>query len=151
MSAAEQVMISKLRQTIALDHGRVRQIFDVQNCPGLVVVCDLADMGNEGEFETIEQRYEMPASGKVFDNAGDALLAWDAEQTDHEIAEAIGETLVRYRLGMDRPLWSERKPTDKAIWIAAARQFRRILNSLGFDIVRKECLTTIDEERERGR
>jgi hypothetical protein len=138
MSAAEQVMISQLRQTIALDHGRVRQIFDVRNCPGLVVVCDLADMGNDGEFETVEQRYEIPASGKVFDNAGEALLAWDAEQTDHEIAEVLGEALLRYRHSLMRPLWSERKPVDKAIWIAAARQFRRLLNSLGFDLIRME-------------
>jgi hypothetical protein len=138
MSSAEQVMISKLRQTIALDHGRVRQIFDVQNCPGLVVVCDLADMGNEGEFETIEQRYEMPASGLVFDSAGEALLAWDAEQTDHEIAEAVGEALLRYRFGHMRPLWAERTAKDRAIWIAAARGFRRLLNSLGFDIIRME-------------
>jgi hypothetical protein len=138
MNAAEQVMVSQLRQTIALDHGRVRQIFDVRNCPGLVVICELSDMGNEGEFETVTQHYEIPASGKVFDNAGEALLAWDSEQTDHEIAEALGETLVRYRLGMDRPLWSERKPADKAIWIAAARGFRGLLNSLGFDVIRME-------------
>jgi hypothetical protein len=139
MSTAEQVMISQLRQTIALDHGRVRQIFDVRNCPGLVVICELADMGNDGEFETVEQRYEIPASGKVFDNAGEALLAWDAEQTDHEIAEALGETLLRFRHGLMRPLWADRKPGDKAMWIAAARGFRGLLNSLGFDIIRMEA------------
>lgn len=138
MSTAEQVMISQLRKTEALDHGRVRQIFDVRNCPGLVVVCELADMGNDGEFETIEQRFEIPATGKVFDNAGDALLAWDAEQTDHEIAEALGETLLRFRHGLMRPLWGDRKSADKTMWIAAERSFRRLLNSLGFDVIRME-------------
>lgn len=138
MSAAEQIMISQLRETIALDHGRVRQIFDVRNCPGLVVICELADMGNEGEFETIEQRYEIPATGKVFESASDALVAWDAEQTDHEIAEALGEALLRYRFGLMRPLWADRTPGDKAIWIAAARGFRRLLNGIGFDLVRLE-------------
>jgi hypothetical protein len=138
MSAAQQVMISHLRQTIALEHGRVRQIFDVRNCPGLIVICDLADMGSEGEFETVEQRYEIPASGKVFESADEALLAWDAEQNDHEIAEGLGETILRYRHGLMRPLWADRKPADKAMWIATARAFRRLLNSLGFDIVRME-------------
>ncbi len=135
MSAAKQLMISELRQTIALDRGRVRQIFDVRNCPGLMVICELADVGGDGEFETIERRYVL-SSGREFDDAGEALLAWDSEQQDHEIVDALGETLLRYRLGLVRPLWSERKPADKAIWIAGARSFRRILNSLGFDVVR---------------
>lgn len=138
MSTAEQVMISELRQTIALDHGRVRQIYDVRNCPGLVVICDLADVSADGEFETVEQRYELPASGRVFDSADEALLAWDAEQQDHEIVDALGQALLRYRHGLMRPLWEERKDRDKAFWIAAARGFRRLLNSLGFDIVRKD-------------
>lgn len=138
MNAAQQVMISHLRETVPLEHGRVRQIFDVRNCPGLIVVCDLADIGNDGEFETIEQRYEMPATGRVFETADEALLAWDAEQTDHEIAEGLGEALLRHRHGLVRPLWAERKAADKAIWIAAARSFRRLLNSLGFDIIRME-------------
>lgn len=138
MSAAEQVMISELRETIALDHGRVRQIFDVRNCPGLVVVCDLSELGNDGEFEKIEQRYEMPATGTVFESAEEALLAWDAAQTDHEIADALGHALLRYRCGLIRPLWEHRADKDKAIWIAAARGFRRLLNSLGFDIIRME-------------
>lgn len=137
-STAQQVMISELRCTIALDHGRVRQIFDVRNCPGLVVVCDLSDVGNDGEFEMVEQRYEMPAIGAVFDSADEALLAWDAAQTDHEIADALGHALVRYRHGLMRPLWEHRTDKDKVIWIAAARGFRRLLNSLGFDIVRME-------------
>lgn len=138
MNTAEQVMISELRETVPLDHGRIRQIFDVRNCPGLVVVCELSDLGNDGEFETVEQRYELPASGKVFDSAGEALLAWDAEQTDQEIVEGLGEALLRYRFGLMRPLWADRTAKDKAIWIAAARGFRRLLNSLGFDIVRME-------------
>ncbi|CAN7381594.1 hypothetical protein LJR220_003396 [Bradyrhizobium sp. LjRoot220] len=138
MSAAEQVMISQLRETVALEHGRIRQIFDVRNCPGLIVICELADVGADGDFETIEQRYEMPATGRVFDNPGDALLAWDAEQQDHEIAECLGEALLRYRHGLLRPLWADRTPKDKALWIAAARGFRRLLNSLGFDVVRME-------------
>lgn len=138
MSASEQVMISQLRETIALDRGRVRQIFDVKNCPGLIVVCDLADVGPDGEFETVEQRYELPASGRIFEGPDEALLAWDAAQTDHEIAEGVGEALLRTRLGLIRPLWADRKPAEKAFWIAGARSFRRLLNSIGFDIVRME-------------
>jgi hypothetical protein len=129
-------MISELRETIALDHGRVRQIFDVKNCPGLVMVCDLSDLGNDGDFETVEQRYELPACGVVFDSAEEALLAWDAAQSDHEIADALGHALLRYRHALMRPLWEHRTPKDKAIWIAAARSFRRLLNSIGFDVVR---------------
>jgi hypothetical protein len=137
-STAEQVMVSELRTTIALDGGRIRQIFDVKNCPGLVIVCDLSDLGNDGEFETVEQRYELPACGRVFDSADEALLAWDAAQTDHEIADALGHALLRYRHGPMRPLWEHRTDKDKVLWIAAARGFRRLLNSLGFDIVRME-------------
>jgi hypothetical protein len=37
-----------------------------------------------------------------------------------------------------RPLWPDRKPGDKAMWIAAARGFRGLLNSLGFDVIRME-------------
>lgn len=131
-------MISQLRETVALDHGRVRQIFDVRNCPGLVVVCELSDMGNDGEFETVEQRYELTAGiGRyIFDNAGEALLAWDAAQTDHETADALGHAMLRHRHGLMRPLWEHRSEKDKVVWIAEARGFRRLLNSLGFDIVR---------------
>ena len=137
MSMARQIMFPKLRQTIAMDRGRVRQVFDVQNCPGLIIVCDLAEM--DGEFETVRETFEIPSSGQVFDDADVALLAWDSEQNDHEIAGALGEILLRYRHGLMRPLWSERKPADKAIWIATARSFRRVLNSLGFDIIRMEA------------
>jgi hypothetical protein len=135
-STAQQVMISELRETVALDHGRIRQIFDVRNCPGLVVICELSDLGDDGEFETVEQRYEMPATGAVFESADEALLAWDAAQTDHEIADALGEALLRWRHGLIRPLWGQRRDKDKALWIASSRAFRRLLNSLGFDIVR---------------
>lgn len=139
MSAAEQVMVSKLRETIPLDHGRIRQIFDVTNCPGLLVICDISDIGDDGEFETIEQRYEMPATGRVFDDAGEALLAWDAEQTDHEVADALGHALLRYRHGLAlRPLWQDRNGKQKSLWIAQARSFRALLNSVGVDIVRME-------------
>lgn len=131
-------MISELRETITLDHGRVRQIFDVKNCPGLIVICDLAEVGADGEFESVTQRFEIPSLGTTFESADEALLAWDAAQTDHEIADALGHALLRYRHSLMRPLWEHRTDKDKVIWIAAARGFRRLLNSLGFDIARME-------------
>lgn len=137
MNAAEQVMVAELRETVALDHGRIRQIYDIKNCPGMVVVYELSDVNSEGEFETVSRTYEL-STGKIFEDGGEALLAWDAEQTDHEIAEALGETLLRFRHGLMRPLWADRKPGDKTMWIAAARGFRGLLNSLGFDIIRME-------------
>ena len=136
-STAEQVMVSQLRDTVALDHGRVRQTFDVLNCPGLTVVCE-GQAFEDGDILPISQSYHLAAIGETFGSAGEALLAWDAQQTDLEIVEALGESLLRYRFGLMRPLWGDRTPKDKALWISAARGFRRLLNSLGFDIVRME-------------
>lgn len=137
VSTAEQVMVSQLRETIALDHGKVRQVFDVLNCPGLTVVCELSDLGDEGDFETVSQTYHL-ATGEVFENAAEALLAWDSQQTDLELIDTLGHALLRYRHGLMRPLWEHRKERDKTIWIVAARGFRRLLQSLGYDIVRME-------------
>lgn len=137
MSIAEQVMIVKPIQTIVGDHGRIRKIFDVTNCPGIIVVVEGFKVGEADDFETVSLTYHL-STGDVFETADEALLAWDAAQNDHEIVEALGETILRWRHGLMRPLWSERKPGQKAPWIAAARSFRRLLNSLGFDIVRLE-------------
>jgi hypothetical protein len=132
-------MVSRLRGTVALDHGKVRQTFDVLNCPGLTIVCESQHNGDD--FEPLSQVYQL-STGETFDNGNDALLAWDAAQSDREIMEALGETLLRYRHGTIRPLWSERRAADKAFWITGARAARRILNDLGFDIVRMERANT---------
>jgi len=85
--------------------GRVRQIFDVVNCPGMSVVWEGFSCG--GEFETVSQTFHL-ASGAVFETSDEALRAWDAQQDDHAIVGALGEALLRYRFGLMRPLWSER-------------------------------------------
>ncbi|MCC8949315.1 hypothetical protein H8A97_30490 [Bradyrhizobium sp. Arg62] len=139
MSTAELVMITKPRpdSVEVLDHGRVRQVFDVVNCPGISVVWEGFKVDADGEFETVSQTYHL-STGKVFDNPDDALLAWDAEHTDQETVDALGEALLRYRHGLMRPLWADRSAGQKSPWIAAARQFRHMLNSIGFDIVALE-------------
>jgi len=139
-ATAEQVMVSRLRDTIALDHGKVRQIFDVINCPGLTVVCESQYIGDD--FVPLSQIYEL-AGGEQFDSPSEALLAWDRHQTDLELMDTLGHALQRHRFGLMRPLWQDRKPKDKAIFLGAARHFRTLLNSLGLDIVR------IDQEQGR--
>ncbi|QOZ25331.1 hypothetical protein [Bradyrhizobium sp. CCBAU 51753] len=137
MSAAETVMITRPRATEISSTGLVRQTFDVVNCPGITVVWEGFKPDAEGEFETVSQTYHL-STGKVFDSADEALLAWDAEQTDQEIVDALGEALLRYRHGLMRPLWADRSTGQKSPWIAAARSFRRLLNGIGFDIVKLE-------------
>jgi hypothetical protein len=80
-STAELVMVSRLRDTVALEHGKVRQTFDVLNCPGLTVVCESQGIGDDGDFEPLSQSYHL-ATGETFDNAAEALLAWDSQHSD---------------------------------------------------------------------
>lgn len=136
-STAEHVMVSRLRDTEALDHGKVRQTFDVINCPGLTVVCESQCIGDEGDFEPLSQTYYL-STGETFDSPSEALLAWDAQQTDIEFIDTLGHALLRQQHGLMRPLWEHRNPRDKSVWIVNARHFRTLLNSLGFDIVRME-------------
>lgn len=137
-SAAELVMVTKPRAdgVEMLDHGRIRQTFDVVNCPGITVVWEGFSIGDD-EFETLSQSYHL-SNGAVFDNPDEALLAWDTAQNDHEIVEGLGEAMLRHRHGLIRPLWSERGPAQKQYWITHARSFRRMLNSIGFDVIRVE-------------
>ena len=69
----QQDPIAKLRRTESLRDGSIRQIFDVVPCPGLRVVCILADI--EGQLETVSQVYEL-RNGAVFDDDDLAFTAW---------------------------------------------------------------------------
>ena len=135
MNAEKLALFARPRAAEVLPHGRIRQVYDVTNCPGMTIVWEGFKVDAESEFETVSQTYHL-STGDSFDNPDEALLAWDATQGDHDIAEALGETLLRWRFGLMRPLWSERSPKQKEVWIVNARSFRRLLNGLGFDVVR---------------
>lgn len=132
--AAEQVLVSQYRETKAIGNGEVQQIFDVLTCPGMMVVCTGTHIGDH--FESEGQVYEL-SNGQQYDNAGEALLAWQDMQGDLEALDALGHALLRTKLGLIRPLWADRTPQDKAIWIAVARTFRSLLNSFGFEVTRR--------------
>jgi len=133
--AAETVMVSQLRNTEALDHGKIRQTFDVINCPGITVVC-VSQGFEDGEIEPLSQTYHL-FTGEVFESPSEALLAWDSRRDVLDALDAVGHALLRYRHGLMRPLWHDRKAAEKAVWLNGARVFTGLLNSLGFEIVRK--------------
>lgn len=135
MSAtAEKLLVTKPRRTEVLDHGRVRQVFDVLNAPGLVVVWE--GFCSEGsDFETISQVYEL--GNAVFDNASDAIAAWDQQRSDQEMMDALGHALLRWRHGLVRPLWQERPPHEREFWLRNARSFHELLSALGFEVSRR--------------
>jgi hypothetical protein len=135
-TSAETVFVAKLRQTIALDSGRIKQIFDIVNLPGLQAIC-VSDIDSEGgEFEPISQIYVLP-NGAEFDNADDALLAWDDLKDELALLDVIAEALLRHKHGMIRPLWQDRPPEQKAVFIASARQFKALADSLGLTITKR--------------
>ncbi|MBV9542223.1 MAG: hypothetical protein JO167_13250 [Alphaproteobacteria bacterium] len=137
MNAEQLALFARPRAAEVLPHGRIRQVYDVTNCPGMTIVWEGFKVDAGGEFETVSQTYHL-TTGDVYETPDEALVAWDAKQNDHAIVEALGEALLRFRFGLVRPLWSERTPKLKEGWIANARCFRRLLNGLGFDIVRLE-------------
>lgn len=129
------VFVSKLRTTEAIAHGRVRQVFDVVNLPGMQVVCVSADIG-AGDLQPISQEYTL-ASGAVFDNPDDALLAWDDMADELALLDAIGAALLRHNHGLVYPLWDHRTPAQKWPWITKARQFKGVADSLGLSITKR--------------
>jgi hypothetical protein len=76
---SEQVLAAKLRRTEYLRDGTIRQTFSVGPCPGLQVVCILADV--KGLLEPISQTWELP-DGAVFDDAYIAFNAWAVFRSD---------------------------------------------------------------------
>jgi len=73
LSLSEFILVSRLRTTRCLDHGRIEQIFDAVNCPGLCVIC-ISAMGADGDLGPVSQTYEF--GGQQYDQLDDALLAW---------------------------------------------------------------------------
>ena len=132
---AGTVFVSKLRSTEALDHGRIRQIFDVVNLPGMQIVCVSATAGDAGDLEPVSQEYHL-ANGAVFDSPDDALLAWDGLVDELALLDAIGAALLRQGHGLIRPLWEHRTPEQKWPWITKARQFKGVADSLGLVITK---------------
>lgn len=132
---AATVFVSKLRQTIPLERGRIKQIFDVVNLPGMQVVC-ISVIEGDGDFEPISQEYTLP-NGAKFDNPDDALLAWDDLKDELALLDTIGAALLQHSHGFMRPLWEHRKPEDKAFWISRARQFKGVAESLGLSIAKR--------------
>jgi len=141
MSAQQQsdagtVFVSKLRSTETLEHGRIRQTFDVVNLPGMQVVCVSALTGDEGDLAPVSQEYHL-ANGAVFDSPDDALLAWDDMADEMALLDALGGALLRHVHGLIRPLWEHRTPEQKWPWITRARQFKGVAESLGLEITKR--------------
>lgn len=129
------VFVSKLRKTETLDHGLIRQTFDVVNLPGMQVVC-ISALDDDGEFAPVSQEYQL-ATGAVFDSPDDALLAWDDMADEMALLDAIGAALLRHAHGLIRPLWEHRTPAQKWPWITKARQFKGVADSLGLSITKR--------------
>ena len=53
------------------------------------------------------------------------------------LLDAIGEALLRHRHGLIRPLWEHRTPEQKAVWIASARQFKALAESLDLSVTKR--------------
>lgn len=132
---AETVFVSKLRKTETLEHGRIRQVFDVVNLPGMQIVC-VSAINRDGDLVPVSQEYHL-ATGAVFDDQDDALLAWDSLVDEMALLDTIGAALLRFQHGLIRPLWEHRTPEQKWPWITKARQFKGIAESLGLDITKR--------------
>jgi hypothetical protein len=130
----ETIFVSKLRKTETLPRGRVRQIFDMVNLPGMQVVC-ISALGDDGDFAPISQEYQL-ANGAAYDTLDDALLAWDDMSSELALLDTIGNALLRYGHGLIRPLWEHRTQEQKWQWITRARQFKGIADSLGLSITK---------------
>jgi hypothetical protein len=137
MSAqGEQVLAARLRRTVPLPDGRVRQFFDIPACAGMEVICE-SNAGDGGELEPISQIYRL-ANGALYDDADTAFQAWADLRTDHELLDAIGGVLLRHHHGLLRPLWEERTPEQKSVWIARARNFVELAKAIGLTIERRQ-------------
>lgn len=127
------VFVSKLRRTDTLEHGRVRQIFDVVNMPGLMVVC--ISMMEGDEFAPVSEEYHL-SNGQTFTNLDDAVLAWDDLKADLELMDTLAAAILRYHHGLVRPLWEHRDAVQKEPWLTRARHFRQFAESLGLTITK---------------
>lgn len=132
----EQVMVKVYRSTEPLTGNRTRQIYDIKNCPGLIVVRDGYHVGDH--FEVEDTQYQVQATGRYFTDAAEALLAWDDAKGERELLDALAHSLRRYRMGVVRPLWEDTPPADKAKWIGNAKIFRDTMIRLGIDIKKRE-------------
>jgi len=132
---AETIYVSKLLRTDTLEHGRVRQIFDVLGLPGMQVVC-VSQVNDDREFEPVSQEYRL-TDGQTFENLDDALLAWDELKASLALLDGVGELLRRHRHGLMRPLWQELKDHEKEPWRAMARQFLQLATSLDLSIAKR--------------
>lgn len=132
---SEQVLVSKLRKTVALRDGRIRQVFDVLPCPGLQVICESYADG-DGEFEPISQIYQLP-NGAVFDDADTAFNAWAEQRAENQLLDDLGDVLLRHHHGLMRPLWADRTPEQKSIWITRARHFVGLARAMGLTFGRE--------------
>src|SRR5258708_18860465 len=97
---AETIFVSRLRATETLAHGRIRQVFDVLNLPGMQVVYISADIGSGG-LEPISQEYSL-ANGTTYDDIDSARLACDDIADEMRIIDAIGAALLRHSHGLIR-------------------------------------------------
>src|SRR5258708_32631723 len=90
---AETIFVSRLRATETLAHGRIRQVFDVLNLPGMQVVCIAADIGT-GDLNAISQEYSL-ANGTTYDDIDSAPLAGDDMTYDMGVLGAVCASSTR--------------------------------------------------------
>jgi hypothetical protein len=130
----DTVFVSKLRRTDTLPDGRVRQVFDIVNMPGLSVVC-IIEADGDGDLKTVSERYCL-SNGQTFDSIDKAVLAWDDLKADLELLDTLGQAILRYHHGLVRPLWEHRDAVQKEPWLTRARHFRQFAEGLGLSITK---------------
>lgn len=132
---SEQVLAARLRKTQVRRDGLIEQVFDVDHCPGLRVVC-VSARDEVGEIEPVSQTYILP-NGTAYEDADDAFAAWAQQAEEQRLLDEIGGILLRHHHGLMRPLWEHRTPSDKAIWITRARHFLGLAKAIGLTIERR--------------
>jgi len=130
----DSVFLPKLRRIDTLPDGRVRQVFDIVNMPGLQVICIVAP-DDDGELKTVSEQYCL-SNGQSFDKIDDAVLAWDGLKDDLELLDTLAHVVLLYHHGLVRPLWEHRDGVQKEPWLTRARQFRQLATSIGLSITK---------------
>lgn len=132
---SQPVIVTRLRDTTPLRSGRLRQIFDAVNFPGISVVCVTEPTSCDPRL--VSQIYELD-DGQQFTDADAAISAWQRAANNREASELLGEALRRLVRGLVRPLWNELTDDQKASWVQTAAAFARLLEAFGLRIVKAE-------------
>lgn len=128
---SKPVVVTRLRDTIPLNSGRFRQIFDAVNFPGLRIACT-----TERDGSTVRQIYELD-DGRRFDDVDAALDAWRSP-AESEVIDRFGEALRRLARGLVRPLWQDMTVEQKASYLRTAAVLVRLMAGFGLRVVKEK-------------